>query len=79
MIRIVFHNFFILFFRKSKKEISQDKKQMKLLRKNNAIDKDYEKPQKFKYVFQGQKKDFENLKEGYPYNWYLGGKLYIHY
>ena len=41
--------------------------------------KELMRPSKYKYIFKGQEKDTTGLGDGYPYNWYLGGKNIIHF
>jgi len=61
--------------KKKKKELKADKKLKRKILKNNGTgyDDDTTKLTKYKYVFQSEIQDFDGLKEGYPYNWYIGG------
>ena len=63
-------------YRKSKAERDLDQQLF-----TKIGDKDSEKilPSKFKFLFQGPKRDLSSgLPEDYPYNWYLGG-IFLNY
>ena len=47
-----------------------------ILIKDDAEKNKLSSPSKYKYIFQSLKMDYTGLPEDYPYNWYLGGKIY---
>ena len=60
--------------RKTSEERAKDEQGLAQL---SSKDKELSKPSKFKFIFQGNQKDLTGLPDDYPYNWYLGGRIFI--
>ncbi|XP_023329707.1 uncharacterized protein LOC111702294 [Eurytemora carolleeae] len=60
--------------RKTKAERELDRQLFLKFRELLTANKEYMRPTKYKYIFQGNKMDLTGLPENYPYNWYLGGQ-----
>ncbi|XP_023329718.1 uncharacterized protein LOC111702305 [Eurytemora carolleeae] len=60
--------------RKTRVEREQDRQLFLKFSELLTANKEYMRPTKYKYIFQGNKMDLTGLPDDYPYNWYLGGR-----
>ena len=65
--------------RKTRAEREQDRQHFLKFSELLTANKEYMRPSRFKYVFQGNQMDLTGLPQDYPYNWYLGGTFKFFY
>ena len=73
---MLYCTYLFIIYRKSKEELEADAAAYKKIAGNAELTKN-NKPSKFKFIFQGNQKDLTGLPDDYPYNWYLGGRIFI--